>query len=225
MPQVTFQSAGARLAGTLTLPPGPGPHPVVVLLHGASWGLRAFYDAYVEAFLEAGVGTFAFDRRGEGESEGSAKQDIFAFEADAEAAFAHLQTLPGVDSARVGLWGYSNGAWVATLAASRLPDCAFLVLTGAAGVSPGASEAFRRSEDLRAQGISEATLDAVRATWLIVFDYLAHGEWRPDWDHELARCRAVIAADVALVERNDLKASAVRLCLGHQQTVGIVSTL
>ncbi len=35
---ITFESDGARLSGTLTLPPREGPHPVVGLLHGASWG-------------------------------------------------------------------------------------------------------------------------------------------------------------------------------------------
>lgn len=197
---VTFESAGARLSGTLTLPSGEGPHPVAVLLHGASWGLRSMYGAFVEAFVEAGAGCLAYDRRGEGGSEGSAVQDIFAFAADARAAFEHVRRLSGVDSARTGLWGYSNGAWVAALAASGLADCAFLVLTGASAVSPGASEAFRRTEDLHTQGIAQRTLEAVHATWLIVFDYLANAHWRPDWDSELAEHRAVIEGDSALAE-------------------------
>lgn len=46
---ITFESDGARLSGTLTLPPREGPHPVVILLHGASWGLRAMYAAFVRA--------------------------------------------------------------------------------------------------------------------------------------------------------------------------------
>ena len=197
---VTFESAGARLSGTLTLPSGEGPHPVVILLHGAGWGLRAFYTAFVEAFVESGVGCFAFDRRGEGESEGSSEQDIFAFAEDAVAAWEAVRAVHGVDPARAGLWGYSNGAWVATLAASRLPECAFLLLTGASGVSPAESEAFRRTEDLRAQGIAPPTLEAVERTWTIVFDYLGHGVWDDAWDDELPALARRLKADSRLHE-------------------------
>ena len=193
-----FTSAGAELAGELVTPDGPGPHPAVILLHGAGWGLRSFYAAYVEAFVEAGIASFVFDRRGEGESGGSPEQDIFAFADDAVAACEAVRGLPEVDPARVGLWGYSNGAWVAARAASRLPDCAFLVLTGAAGVSPAASEVFRRVEDLRSQGIDGPVLEAVRRAWQIIFDYVSRGEWAHHWDAELAALRAIIEADPKL---------------------------
>ncbi len=197
---MVFHSAGNVLSGTLTLPEGEGPHPVVILLHGASWGLRKFYDAFVEAFLEAGVGSFAFDRRGEGESTGSSEQDIFAFADDAVAAWETVRARRGVDAKRVGLWGYSNGAWVAAIAAGRLPGAAFLLLTGASGVSPAESEAYRRTEDLRAQGIAAATLEAVQRTWTIVFDYIAHGTWDADWDDELAALRRRLSADPRLYD-------------------------
>jgi pimeloyl-ACP methyl ester carboxylesterase len=198
MTDVSFPSGDITLAGTLTLPDGPGPHPAVVLLHGAGWGPRKFYGAYVEAFVEAGVACLAFDRRGEGESTGSAEQDIFAFADDAVAAWHTVRAQAAIDPARVGFWGYSNGAWVATLAGSRLPACAFLCLTGAAGVSPGESEAYRRSEELRLQGISQRTVDAVHRTWSIVFDYLSNGEWRASWDDELRELETTIGADAAL---------------------------
>ena len=197
---VTFASGGAQLSGTLALPPREGPHPVVVLLHGASWGLRSFYTAFVEVFVESGVGCFAFDRRGEGDSTGSSEQDIFAFAEDAVAAWEAVRDIRGVDPARIGLWGYSNGAWVATLAAARLPECAFLLLTGASGVSPAESEAFRRTEDLRLQGIAPPTLEAVERTWTIVFDYLGHGVWDDAWDDELPALARRLKADSRLYE-------------------------
>ncbi len=188
------------LAGTLTVPDGGGPHSVVVLLHGAGWGTREYYDAFVEAFLERGVGAYVFDRRGEGESTGSSEQDIFAFADDAVEAWEMVRLQLGVDPSQVGLWGYSNGAWVAALAASRLPRCAFLVLTGASAVSPGEAEAYRRTEELRAQGIAEGTLAAVQRTWSIVFGYLAGQPWQPYWDAELGGLAAVIGMDRKLMD-------------------------
>ena len=190
-----FTSAETELAGELTPPAGPGPHPAVILLHGAGWGTRNFYAAHVEAFVEAGLATFVFDRRGEGESGGSPEQDIFAFADDAVAAFHFLQARSEIDATRVGLWGYSNGAWVAGLAASKLSEPAFLVITGASGVSPGASEVFRRVEDLRSQGVASETLAAVRRAWEIVFDYVGRGEWDERWDSELPVLRRIIEAD------------------------------
>ncbi len=195
---LTFTSASTNLSGDLYLPPTSGLHPAVVLLHGAGWGTREYYAAHVEAFTEAGLATFVFDRRGEGQSGGSPEQDILAFAQDARAAFRAVSAVPEIHPERVGLWGYSNGAWVAGLAASELPECAFLVLTGASGVSPAVSEVFRRVEDLRAQGVAPDSLGAVRRTWEIVFDYISFGQWDERWDAELASLKATMESDAHL---------------------------
>lgn len=193
-----FTSGGTVLSGELITPDTPEPHPTVVLLHGAELGRREFYRVYAEAFANEGIASFIFDRRGEGESGGNARQDVFAFAADAEAAFSAARAMPEVDPRHVGLWGYSNGAWVASLAGSRLAELAFLVLTGASGVSPAMAEVFRRVEDLRSQGISAATLDAVGRAWTIVFAYIADGIWDDAWDTELSALAERIAADEQL---------------------------
>ncbi|NEE26403.1 alpha/beta hydrolase, partial [Streptomyces sp. SID7982] len=64
---------GTPLAGTLTLPAGPGPHPAVVLLHGSgpldregnSPQLRMELARPVAGALAArGIATLRYDRRG-----------------------------------------------------------------------------------------------------------------------------------------------------------------
>lgn len=191
-------SGEATLRGELVLPAGEGPHPSIVLLHGAAWGERRFNRVFAEAFARAGIAALNFDRRGTGESTGDPTQDIPTFAADAVAAYETLSLRPEVDPERIGLWGYSNGAWVAALAASRIPKPAFLILTGASAVSPAASEVYRRVQDLRDEGTSEATLAAVRDSWTILFDYMVNGRWHDQWDTELARAASVIRADEAL---------------------------
>ncbi|MGE3077031.1 MAG: alpha/beta hydrolase [Dehalococcoidia bacterium] len=193
-----FESGGMRLAGELFTPEASGPHPAVVLLHGAGMGTRDYLGPYVEAFVAAGLAAFVFDRRGEGESEGSPRQDIFTFAEDAVAAWRCATGLPEVDSRRVGLWGYSNGAWVAAHAAPSLPECAFLALTGASAVTPAEAEAYRRTAELEGQGIGPASLRAVHRTWELVFGFLARGEWQDGWNEELSTLRGVIDGDVKL---------------------------
>jgi uncharacterized protein len=73
--------------------------------------------------------------------------------ADACVAVAALRAVDsGARSAPVGLWGWSQGAWAALVAASRLPDIAFLVLVGASGVSPAEQMRYGTAEQLRRSG-------------------------------------------------------------------------
>ena len=188
---------GAELAAELVSPDGGGPHPVMVLLHGAGEGTRDFYRAHASAFVEAGVAALIFDRRGEGESTGERDMNLYLLARDAAAMIAAVRRESLIDSKRAGLWGYSNGAWVATLAAAEC-DPACLVLAGAAGVSPAESEVFRRTEDVRRQGISGASLEAIETAWRILFAYMGHGQWDPAWDADLARCEQAIRADPAV---------------------------
>jgi dienelactone hydrolase len=193
-----IESGGIILVGELVVPDSPPPWPGVVLLHGSSWGERRFNRALAETFAAAGIASLIFDRRGDGESGGTNDMDFAVLAADSRAAHRTLAARPDIDATRVGLWGFSNGAWVAGLAASGLPDVAFLLVTGAAGVTPADAEAYRRTADLRAQGIAETTLVAVERWWRIFFAYLSAGDWDPAWDAELGPLAATIGADTAL---------------------------
>jgi pimeloyl-ACP methyl ester carboxylesterase len=53
---------------------------------------------------------------------------------------------------RVGLWGFSQGAWVAPLAARRSQGVAFLVLVASTGVSPREQMLYGTAEQIRRAG-------------------------------------------------------------------------
>ncbi|MEO9253981.1 MAG: alpha/beta hydrolase [Tepidiformaceae bacterium] len=195
---IRFTSGDTSLVGELVLPTGAAPHPAVVLLHGSTWGERRFYRAHAAAFAAAGIATFCFDRRGNGDSGGERDMDIEVLAADAVAAWEATCAVDEVDATRVGLWGYSNGAWVAGLAASQLAPAAFLVLAGASGVTPAAAEVYRRTSELRNFGIGEETLEAVARTWTIIFDYGARGVWDDSWNSELESLQERLGGDQAL---------------------------
>jgi pimeloyl-ACP methyl ester carboxylesterase len=159
---VTIETDGALLAGTLTLPDAPSPAPLVIGVHGAEGGTRAFHLLrHLEAILPpAGIGTLVFDRRGEGESTGdaaSASYELLA--ADVRAWLRHLAADPRVDAERIGLWGISQGGWIAPLAASGSSEARFLVAVSSAGVTPGAQMDFAVRALMREAGHGDEAVD------------------------------------------------------------------
>lgn len=125
-----YRRAPAR-EGVLCLPPGPGPHPGLILVHGtgASAGSLAWLAADAAAHGYAGL---AVSQPGWG---GSAGPLDFAGPATWQAlldALAWLQMHPRVDPGRIALWGVSRGAIAAAMAAVHTRDLRALVLQSGA---------------------------------------------------------------------------------------------
>jgi len=133
---------GAILAGTVTEPLTPGPHPGIVIVHGSGPGPRIDYGIWVGLYASLGLAVLAYDKRGNGASTGhypgefasDANLDIYA--ADAAAMLRFLTTWPGVDPQRVGFHAGSQGGWVAPLAIGRYQaPAAFAVMVSCPAVS------------------------------------------------------------------------------------------
>ena len=120
--ELEFESAGARLNGIFYLPAGPGPHPVVMLLHGNPGNERNLDVA--QALRRAGYAVLYFNYRGSWGSGGTFSR-THAIE-DVHAALRFVRSPLAaeryrVDSARVAVVGHSMGGWLALLAASGDP--------------------------------------------------------------------------------------------------------
>lgn len=158
---VSFQSHGLTLHGTVFIPraaPG-GKRPGIVLVHGSGPGPRAKYVPEAETFARAGIVALAFDKRTDGYSLMERDFDLLAD--DALAGLAALRERPDVDPAKVGLWGLSEGGWVAPLAAAKSPDVAFLITIGASGFDPLRTQTWNLGNQLRHHGVSGAFRDAI----------------------------------------------------------------
>ncbi|RSN41813.1 alpha/beta hydrolase [Amycolatopsis sp. WAC 04197] len=160
--EVSFTSHGVTLRGTVVAPEGGGPAPGIVMVHGSGEHDRDDYRAEAEAFAKAGIATLIYDKRTEGYS--LFERDYSVLADDALAAVQALRSRPGVDPSRVGVWGLSEGGWVAPLAASKSKDVAFAVTVGANGVSPDRQQAWALETYLRRGGVTGSMVDMVAST-------------------------------------------------------------
>jgi pimeloyl-ACP methyl ester carboxylesterase len=120
--ELTLFSAGARLNGIFYLPAGPGPHPVVVLLHGNPGNERNLDLA--QALRRAGYAVLFFNYRGTWGSGGFFSRTNALEDVSAALAFLRMPATTAkyaVDSTRVALVGHSMGGWLALLAAAAEP--------------------------------------------------------------------------------------------------------
>jgi pimeloyl-ACP methyl ester carboxylesterase len=88
-------------------------------VHGS--GKDSAVDTYYMAYLFAshGIATLAYDKRGTGGSTGEYNQNFHMLSDDTVAAVEWLRTRPEIDPQKIHLAGYSQGGWIAPLAASK----------------------------------------------------------------------------------------------------------
>jgi uncharacterized protein len=132
---VEFTCEGARLRGTIYLPPESGKHPAVIWLHGSGEQPRLSYGDLVAAYVDDGIAFFTYDKRGVGESEGKCCPDVDGHfnlvTADAVGAVEAATSYREIDPKRVGFLGASAAGWVAPRAAEASGKVAFLALASA----------------------------------------------------------------------------------------------
>jgi len=80
------------------------------------------------------------------------------------AAVEALRQRPEIDPNRIGLWGISQGGWVAPMAAVRSTDVAFLILVSSPGRDAISQLEYQGLNALRASGVDETELHSVAAT-------------------------------------------------------------
>lgn len=180
---VQFTAGPVRLAGTLTLPDTPGPHPALVLIQGGQaigrddshyGGRYKFFKIIAEDLAAHGFATLRYDSPGIGGSTGGEwAQRTLDDRADEVAnALQFLKPDTRIDARRIGLLGHSEGTDVAVLVASKNQDAAFLVLLSPhAKPAPEAFPALRAGQ-LKEMGVSESK--ETRADWN---DFYARTAW------------------------------------------------
>ncbi|MFC7714661.1 alpha/beta hydrolase family protein [Nonomuraea recticatena] len=158
--EVSFTGGGGLTLHGTVLSPGQSAagRPGLVLVHGAGTGTpRTKLMTEATEFARRGLSVLVYDKRSEGYSLFERSYSTLAD--DALGAVKALRAQPGVDPAKVGVWGLSEGGWVAPLAAGRSSDVAFVVLVGANAHQPLRQQAWAVSAGLKKAGVSGPLAD------------------------------------------------------------------
>jgi hypothetical protein len=160
------------LAATLTIPPGRGPFPGVVLITGSGPQDRDESLLEHKPFLvladyltRHGIAVLRADDRGTAKSTGDFKTATTAdFATDTEAGILYLKTRAEVDPHKIGLIGHSEGGVIAPMIAARNKDVAFILMMAGTGV-PGDQVLVAQGEAIQIAGgknPEEAAKDAAK---------------------------------------------------------------
>lgn len=180
--EVWFTSDGIRLFGRLHLPDGPPPYPAVVLIHGSgdTPGTEWFYNS--DFFVANGIAALTYDKRGSGRSEGAFTFDFQQLAGDAVAAVDYVAAVPEVAADHIGLVGYSQGAWVAPLAASLDDSIRFVIVNYGMIESPAEEARLEMLQLLIDAGVSGSDLRDADELIVAAVDLVANG-LESGWPH------------------------------------------
>ncbi len=168
---ISFNSNGATLSGTLILPKGDGPFPAVIFIHGSGAEDRSNSRSRAKEFAKNGVAAFIYDKRGVGKSEGNGNfHQYFSFDTlakDANAAIDMLSKRQEIKVGQIGLVASSQGGWVAPLSASWNNKIAFMIIASGSVSTVGEDNIFERSARLRKEGFNEDEVKEAEAMHIV----------------------------------------------------------
>jgi uncharacterized protein len=176
--ETRFQGSGVTLTGRLTLPPGKARVPIVILIHGSEHSSALDNYALQRQFASAGIGVFAYDKRGTGASSGRYTQNYLTLAADAVLAMREARRIAGKRAGRVGYQGGSQGGWVAPLAA-QIEPVDFVIVSFGLAVSPSDEDREAIAFDMERAGfgseIKAKAMEIADATAMIVASNFTDG--------------------------------------------------
>lgn len=151
---VTFQNGPVTLHGTVITPSAGGKRrPGLVLIAGAGSRNRDSYRAEAEAFARAGTAVLIYDKRAGYSRATSSFSDLAD---DAVAGVRLLRTRADVQPSEVGVWGHSEGGWVAPLAASRSEAVDFVIVAGASALPADRTQLWSNRTYLTHAGVNQS---------------------------------------------------------------------
>ena len=155
----------------MLLPDAKGPHPAIIIVHGGGLHERRYYRVYADLFVRHGVAALVYDKRGSGGSTGDTlRATLVDLASDALAWLRRLQTLHDVKVNQVGVWGFSQGGYVAPICAARSRDVAFVITVSGPGVTPHIEILDKIERALRGRNYSGAEVDKAIEAYTVLAD-------------------------------------------------------
>ncbi len=140
------------------------PRATVVLIHGADPETREM-GFIIPYFVCNGVNVIGYDQRGVGESPGNwfLTGPVQKAE-DVVAVYDAFRSDRHIDAHRIGVWGFSNGGWVAPLVTLRRP-IAFMILKSAPAESVLSNLHYEVVQEMRRHHASAAETGLALEMW------------------------------------------------------------
>ena len=209
-----FSSHGQQLEGVLIEPVTPGPHPLVVMVHGSE-RTSPRLGSYPYIFAAQGIAVFAYDKRGTGRSEGEYTQNFELLADDAAVAMREARRLAVGRFSRAGFFGGSQGGWIAPLAATRSP-ADFVAVGFGLMASPLEEDRSQVLTEMREQGygaadqalageLADAAGALVASHFTTGFERLAEIRQRASAKPWFGRIKGEFTGDVARADEADLR--------------------
>src|SRR5690625_1124190 len=146
----------ARLTYPVDAPPE---RPAVLMMHGAGTGRHTSFADQARELASAGIYVLVPHKRLDTYS--GRHRDYVQMAADYMVSFEELAEHTGVDPGQVGVYGESEGAYVATVAGASYPQVNFAALVSAPIVPPRQQAAFAADSYLRNVGAPQPLLRAI----------------------------------------------------------------
>jgi len=159
--EVTIRLDGYVVSGLLREPIGAGDALLgITFVHGAGTGRadEAFIEQ-AEQLTSAGIVTLVPDKRLDNYSIWHRDYEAMAYDYLHSVEF--LRRVEGVDPARVGVYGESEGTWIVPVMQAKDPRIAFTVLASAPVVEPRAQAAFAVDNYLRTANVPDQVFRAI----------------------------------------------------------------
>jgi pimeloyl-ACP methyl ester carboxylesterase len=190
---VRFSNGDVRLAGTLITPNTRKKHPAIILVHASGSATREQVLPLARFLVRHGMAVFGYDKRGVGGSTGDWNTSSFDdLASDVVAAFEYLKTRSDIDSAQIGLIGWSQAGWIMPLAAVRARDIAFLISISGAGVAGAETTIDHARNEMTASGMRPQMIEQILGLMKLQNEFARTGQ---GWD-EYAAAREKIAARI-----------------------------
>jgi len=154
------ESGGRTILASVFLPPGPLRGGIVPLHPADNPSRNQFLFRHLaDVALPQGIAILSYDRP---ITTDNLTPTLETQAAIATAALDTLRLQTNDDKVPLGLWGWSQGAWAATLAAARSASVKFMVLIACTGVSPAEQMRYGTAEHLRRAGFGASAIRELR---------------------------------------------------------------
>ena len=132
--------------------------------HGSEDNDRHSFGPVPYVLAGHGYAALVFDKRGTGASSGSWREvGLEPLADDVAAAVKLLAARSDVDARRIGIVGFSEGGWVAPLAAARTPLVRFIATISGGGLTKGDAYVHKMRRLAEESGLTGRTLDSAVA--------------------------------------------------------------